>query len=315
MRFNIQKLNTKILSKLRINNAWALAITPKSKKILKASDSHWSSTSTTFLRSLGIWEFMVTSNGGNLVAPRKHIERFYKSAETLALECPWNNKELLGFLKEAVKLFRDKTECMVYMFLGEEHSATQNPFLAGSPKLVIVVKPRKVRNDQLCLSGVLAGFAEYMRSDFQAKHYDYRNLVKILRKNPTIEYSEIVYHQNNLLLEGARSVAGIIKGNEILFPNDECGLLPGCTRWIVMNRLDLAAKGLSAKFANISHEMLFDADVLFLAGSDRGVQAVKKLQDCQTLKIIKEFNPESNQAFKDLFALFSDYENSNLGLD
>ena len=139
----------------------------------------------------------------------------------------------------------------------------------GEPTVLITINDLKlvVPEKKLYEMGAKVITVDFQRIMPEAKTTNYLTAVLHQKEKEEIGATEIVYHHNNLLLEGATSNIFIIKDGEFSTPGKN--VLSGTMRNLVVKLL--SEKGEKVEKRDIDFKELFEADEVFLTGTFKGV--------------------------------------------
>jgi len=262
-----------------------------------------------FLYGEGVYEVMRTYNRKPfLYGP--HMERMRRSAAMINLEFPFDDRDLLGRIRETEEAFdasqgeagRGMEMYIRVLLTRGVGPMTYDPAACPVPTLVIIVKPQVdppahaydkgvkvilvpvVRNHPFSINPLIK--SNNLLNNALASQYAMRNGgFEAIMRNYRSEISEC--SQSNLF---------VVKDGLVVTPPIEAGLLAGITRAFVFEIG--AACGVNVREQTLNDADLFDADEMFLTSTTREIVPIVTVNDSRigngapgpvTLKLLAEF--------------------------
>jgi branched-chain amino acid aminotransferase len=219
-----------------------------------------------FLRGYGVFDAMRTFKGKPFLLDQ-HWERLLNSAKELNIEVPISKEEFLNIIESLLKKnnFEDVSIKTVLTGGFSENGITMN----GNPTILIVIDDISIFTPakELFKKGAKVITLEFKRFLPKAKTLNYIAAIKEQEKKNEADAQEIIYINNETVLEGATSNIFIVKDNKIITADDN--ILMGTTRNFV---IDLAKKNnFEIEERSVATEELFSADESFITGTYKWV--------------------------------------------
>lgn len=227
------------------------------------------------LRGYGVFDFIVTYNGGIPFLLDKHLKRLFKSAGMIGLDIPWTLDQLKLLVTKTVRKNSDGKEKIIRIIVtGGETKDGISP--GTKPTLAVMVYDRKRFPRKYYQNGIKVITYDYNRESPQAKSLNYIQAVKavnLARKKSAVE-AIYIYKKLNKVYEGTQSNIFIIKDQNIYTPDGET--LPGITRELIFN---LSRKLYPTTMREMTIDELFSADEIFLSASNKEIMPVIKVDN------------------------------------
>jgi len=236
---------------------------PKENAVLNVAD-------LAILRGFGIFDYFRYMAG----KPRfleDHLDRFYRSAELLALTIPATRTELRAAVYELIK--RNSVADGGIRFVLTGGYATDG-YTPTTPNLVGLAYPFKGPAPEQYETGVKALLHSYQRQFPQVKSIDYLEGIRIqpMLREKGVDYALYVDPAGNVR-ESDRSNYLMVKDGTLITPEDD--ILHGITR---MHLLKLAAQlGIPVATRTISTAELKAADEAIICSSVKGAMAITEI--------------------------------------
>lgn len=248
------------------------------------------------LRGIGVFDFLITY-AGKPFRLEEHIDRLYNSARLLDLTIPSSKKQLAQEILTAVQ--KNKLPSVTVRILVTGGVSTDNFLPQEKSSLAILIQERVPYPQSCYQAGIKLKTCEFLRFMPGAKHIDYLAGAMAKKKAYPLGYLEILYTHQGQVLECSTSNFFIIKGQQLITPQDK--ILPGITRQII---LELAQDHLQVVKRPLSMEEVKDADEAFLSASDKEIMPVVQIDDHQindgtpgkqTLQLMSDFRKLSTK--------------------
>ncbi|WP_456399756.1 aminotransferase class IV [Persephonella sp.] len=232
---------------------------------------------TRFLRSLMYGEgvFETFRYRGKLP---KHIDQHYsrliRGAEVLKI--PKITKEdFIFYIEETVKKCKDSQDLYVKTVLMSEGNI-YFPVVPYKSHLLVIVKPFK-EMEKKEISLTVAPFKVHSSDPLlRIKSTNFSR--NILGKRFALEkgYDDVVFlNENNEVTETSSANIFWIKGRFLYTPSVDCGLLPGVTRNVIINKAK--EEGFTIVEGRFYLEDIKKSDYIFVANALNGIIKVSKL--------------------------------------
>jgi branched-chain amino acid aminotransferase group I len=220
-----------------------------------------------FLYGYGLFE-TVRAYNGHVFRLDEHLDRLAGGAEKLGIAV--DIAEIKEAVAATIKANRFKeTRVRIAVSVGEGNMSS-GPATGGTPTVVVMAAEYHPHPDAVYQKGFRAVWATsriYRQSPLSGlKTANY--LVNLLARQAARAAGAdeaILLNDIGLVAEASMSNIFLVRGDRLLTPGTDSGILPGITRRAV---LELAAQlGISATERDITPEELLTADEAFLTGS------------------------------------------------
>ncbi len=232
-----------------------------------------------FLYGDGVYEVTRTA-GGQCVDLGPHLDRLDRSAARIGLVPP--SRDAIVAAIGATLDGQGESYVRVIVTRGAGEMGL-DPALADRPRMVIIVRPLSLPAAEVVERGASLRFVSVERTSPRAldpaiKSGNYlNNILAIAEARRSNAYEAVLCDERGRVTEGSSSNVWCVRGGEILTPPTTVGLLPGITRWRL---LQLAADaGLPAREAELVPDELRGADEVFITSSIRGVLPISRVDD------------------------------------
>lgn len=237
-----------------------------------------------FLYGDGIFETM-RSYEGVIFRLGEHLERLYSSMKSLKIRQRLSNKEMEKALYDLLHINNLKDASIrITVTRGiskhREFNISQNDIA----NVVIVANQFIPRPAGFYKNGIKADIARYRKSSqsllnrFKVLNY----LESIVARNealPKSSFETIFLNEFGYVCEGTVSNIFVVKGNKLMTPSLDCGVLPGITRKVVLELASFA--GLGKEEGKFREEELKNSDEVFITNSLIEIIPVVKIDDRQ----------------------------------
>lgn len=236
-----------------------------------------------FLYGEGVYETLRTY-GRQPFLFDPHVARLEASAEAIALSLPVTREVLRQRMLETQdrRSGRDESYIRVLLTRGVGE-LSYDPAACPHPTVVIIVKPHKDPPAEQFTAGVRVALVSVVRNFVGSVHPRIKsnnllNNALAMQEALARGASEaLMRNYRGEIVECAQSNFFIVKGDEILTPSLECGLLAGITRAFV---LDLARDlQIRTREAILTDRDVLDADEAFLTSTTREITPVVHVDD------------------------------------
>lgn len=232
-----------------------------------------------FLYGDGVYEVTRTA-GGRCVDLGPHLDRLDRSAARIGLAPP--SRDAIVAAIGATLAGQGESYVRVIVTRGAGEMGL-DPALADRPRMVIIVRPLSLPAAEVVARGASLRFVSVERTSPRAldpaiKSGNYlNNILAIAEARRSNAYEAVLCDERGRVTEGSSSNVWCVRGGEILTPPTTVGLLPGITRWRLLQLA--AAAGLPAREAELVPDELRGADEVFITSSIRGVLPIGRVDD------------------------------------
>jgi len=268
-------------------------------EILDAENAKISIFDRGFLFGDSIYEVSYTSKR-NILFYEEHMDRLYNSAKLLNMNIFIDRDKLTQEILKTLKASNLDDGYFRLIITRGESEISLNPNLSTHNNFVIMVKPRPSYSNELYIKGIDLLLSNVIRNpknatDPNAKSGNYLNNVMAIAEAKKKGYSDaIMVNGNGQLTEGTTFNFWIIKGNQVLTPMSDNGLLMGITRHKVLELKNI--DDLEMKEAELFPKDIFEADEMFITSSTRGVMPISKILTNDGLKEFQSFEKTNRVA-------------------
>jgi 4-amino-4-deoxychorismate lyase len=199
----------------------------------------------------------------------KHLERMREGARTLDIPFP-NTREIKGELADVIAKSKIN-DAYVKLCLLSRGSLTFHDSPSESSVLIAI------KNYQMPKTSMKVCLAPFKRNSsspiHRIKSLSYLENVLARREAVRKGFDEAIFlNERGELTEGSATNLFILKGDTLLTPSLDCGLLPGVTRGVL---LELAPEvGLKVQETRLKLEGLISSDGTFLTNALIGIVSV-----------------------------------------
>ena len=220
------------------------------------------------LRGFGIYEG-ITSFSGEPFRFDDHWERFRKSADMLGLTIPHTKDEARNAMRTLIKHNTDGTRASLRMLLTGGEALGGLEHVPGRETFFITAAPHAPLPVELYARGASLITHEYQRFMPEVKSIHYITAVMLQEKRKTAGAIEILYTNDDRVLECATSNVFIVKNGAVITPGAD--VLRGITRKVV---LECARETYRTLEQAVPLSAFFDADEAFITSSFKDIVPV-----------------------------------------
>lgn len=233
-----------------------------------------------FLYGDGVFETM-RAYGGNVFMLNEHLDRLFRSAETISLAIPATKGELGDAVRQTVK---KNNLAGAYIRLSVSRGPGPiglDPRNCPRPTIVCMARELPGNLEELRRQGVRAVIARTRRIppealDPSAKTFNFLNcIVAKLEANKAGAMEGIMLNTRGEVAEGTVSNVFMVTRGALVTPSPGAGILRGITRDVVLSLS--AARGVEIKECNFGPDHLFVAEEVFLTNSSWEIMPVVEL--------------------------------------
>jgi D-alanine transaminase/branched-chain amino acid aminotransferase len=222
-------------------------------------------------RGYGIFDFFKTVNGVPVFL-EDHLDRFYRSAETMHLKIRQTRLQLVGVLHQLMKA-NNMPDSGIRLTLTGGYSP--DGYTIASPNLVITQSPLTI-NKELNNRGISILTYEHQRQMPHAKTLDYLMAVWLQPYLIERKADDVLYYKDRKITECPRSNIFIITADdEVKTPANN--ILHGITRKQLLKMTD----SFNVTAADILLDDLYNAREVFITSSTKNILPVIRIDDRQ----------------------------------
>ncbi|RPI17376.1 MAG: amino acid aminotransferase [Ignavibacteriae bacterium] len=241
------------------------------------------------LRGYAVFDYLKTYFGKPFRLS-DHIERLQNSARYIGLSIPYSNDEIKNICNELLNKNNFAESNIRIVVTGGVGTDSKSK---GNPVLIVTCEPRILMNPEYYTDGIKLKTVEGSREISLSKTCNYIRAIDYLDEYRKLGFSEVLYVQNNKVLECTSSNAFLIKDNTIITP--DTGVLMGITRKVIF---EICEKFMSIETREVELDELLNADEVFISSTEREIMPVIMIDDKEisggkvgekTKRIHKEF--------------------------
>lgn len=224
------------------------------------------------IRGFGVFDLLGTHNGNPLFL-KEHLERLRGSAGKIGLFFPWSYDELVDVIMETLHRNHHPESNIRIVVTGGSSPDFITP--QKKPRLLILVTPKPVPPPDWYTEGVKIITMTAERNIPGAKSIDYISATIALKRAHRKGAVEALYvDRNGFVLECTTSNIFAFFKNRLHTPGRD--ILSGITRDAV---LKIAEKRYSVEIKDIKKETLFQADEVFLTGTNKRIVPIIQIDN------------------------------------
>ena len=237
-----------------------------------------------FLYGDGVYE-TIRSYGSRIFMRDQHLNRLYRSAESIGLEIPVPRQDWPALLHEAMTrndVGHERADAYLRVTVSRgEGDIGLDPALCKRATVVIMTKPLTPLPDCLYREGVTLTIARTKRNlpEALSPHIKATNFLNnILAKREAIAagtFDSLLLNWRDELTECTVSNVFLVTGDRICTPALECGILDGITRNVVL--LLAAEAGLDTQEGRYTVADLSRASECFLTNTSMEIMPVTRI--------------------------------------
>jgi len=235
-----------------------------------------------FLYGDGVFETLRVYNG-TAFRSQTHWDRLRRSASLIRLDIPFTEREYIDRLERIISangLIEAVARVTVSRGVGPRRFTIK---YEQSPTVLLSARPFDGYPEELYRDGAKIVIAATRRTnpdavDPAAKSANYLNSV-LARADAEDAgaFEAVMLNAEGFLTEGSTTNLFIVRGDELLTPSLECGVLPGITRATV---LEIAPQlGIKTTEAMLRPEDMLQADELFITNSTAEIMPVVAVEN------------------------------------
>ena len=247
------------------------------KELLEEKDVFISRNDRGYQFGDGVYEVIKIYNG-EMFTSKEHINRLYESARKIQLTIPYENDELIGMLKNLMKVNQLK-DGHIYMQITRGVAERIHQFPENGTEAVLTAYTKEMdRPLEKQSKGVKVTLVEDERW-FKCDIKSLNLLANVLAKQEaTVKGSyEAILHRGETVTEGSASNVFGIK-DDVLYTHPATNrILHGITRKVVLDIADL--NGLVIKEKAMTVKELLEMDELFLTSTTSEVMPIIQVDE------------------------------------
>lgn len=223
------------------------------------------------LRSYGVFDFFRLI-GLKPLYFNDHVERFFKSADTLRLKCPIGRKSLKSMILEIIEANNIENSGIRLVLTGGE-SATG--YSIGEPTLFVINEPINPLPEEHFSKGIKLITHEYLRDLPEVKSINY---LMGIYKLPEIKEKgalDLLFHSDGKLSEVTRSNFFIVDHDDHIVTAGK-GVLQGVNRKHVIS---MASESYKVDERDLLIDELKNCKEAFITGTTKKVMPVYQIDD------------------------------------
>lgn len=237
-----------------------------------------------FLYGDSVYEVACTS-GGRPVDLGPHLDRLERSAARIAMHLP-PRREIELAIAETLAAAHVGTDADAYLRVVVTRGGGEiglDPVLADRPRLVVIVRALQRPSPQAFEGGVPVRIVSVERNSPRAldpaiKSGNYLNNILALDEAKRAHaYEAVICDAQGRIAEGSTSNVWCVRGGIVETPPPSVGLLPGITRWRLLQLAQAA--GIPTAEVELYPADLLGADEAFITSSIRGVLPISRVDD------------------------------------
>ena len=247
------------------------------KELLEKKDVFISRNDRGYQFGDGVYEVIKIYNG-EMFTSKEHINRLYESARKIQLTIPYENDELIGMLKNLMKVNQLK-DGHIYMQITRGVAERIHQFPENGTEAVLTAYTKEMdRPLEKQSKGVKVTLVEDERW-FKCDIKSLNLLANVLAKQEaTVKGSyEAILHRGETVTEGSASNVFGIKDDVIYTHPATNRILHGITRKVVLDIADL--NGLVIKEKAMTVKELLEMDELFLTSTTSEVMPIIQVDE------------------------------------
>ncbi|HMK55451.1 MAG TPA: branched-chain-amino-acid transaminase [Dissulfurispiraceae bacterium] len=235
-----------------------------------------------FLYGDGIYE-TVRAYDGVVFMIDEHIRRLYRSAGLIGLDIVKSAEEIRLAIYETMQANDLRTAYIRITVSRGPGAIGLDPALCESPTFVVMAQPFKdyprayyEEGLRLVISSVRRNLKEALNPRIKSLNFLNNILAKIEAIRADVDEA-LMLNSDGFLAEGTISNIFFVKDGILCTPSEECGILDGITRTVV---IDLAARNrIAVREGEFRPEDIYSASEVFITNSTMEVMPVRRVDD------------------------------------
>jgi branched-chain amino acid aminotransferase len=236
-----------------------------------------------FLYGEGIYETLRTYDGVPFLYDR-HVQRLRASAAHLALDVPFSDEALLGWITDTLAAAGEMPEAYIRVLLTRGvGDLTYDVRSTPLPSLVIIVKPLEEPPARVLTEGIRVSLVSILRNHpgsvnpIIKSNNLLNNALAMQEANRRGADEGLMRNYRGELAECSQANFFIVRGGVALTPRSEAGLLEGITRAFLF---DVGREvGVEVRDETLRPDDLDTADEAFITSTTRELSPVTRIDD------------------------------------
>jgi len=236
-----------------------------------------------FLYGEGIYETLRTYDGVPFLYDR-HVQRLRASAAHLALDVPFGDEALLGWITDTLAAAGEMPEAYIRVLLTRGvGDLTYDVRSTPLPSLVIIVKPLEEPPARVLTEGIRVSLVSILRNHpgsvnpIIKSNNLLNNALAMQEANRRGADEGLMRNYRGELAECSQANFFIVRGGVALTPRSEAGLLEGITRAFLF---DVGREvGVEVRDETLRPDDLDTADEAFITSTTRELSPVTRIDD------------------------------------
>ena len=250
-------------------------------ELIPASAATVSAFNHGFLYGYGLFETMRTYNGA-IFRLQRHLERLYRSADTLGLSTDLSAFNLEGASYSVIEANRLSDARIRITVTAGSGDIVPNPPLGRGITVFIAAQPLKPLPPESYRQGyraVVSGWRRNSKSSLcRLKSICYTESILARQAARAGGADEaLIFNDRGLLAEGSLSNIFFVQQGRLCTPPPSCGILPGITREAVLELADALAIPIQQRSIRLSE--LAGVDEMFLTNSILEIMPLTSIED------------------------------------
>jgi len=236
-----------------------------------------------FLYGEGIYETLRTYDGVPFLYDR-HVQRLRASAAHLALDVPFSDEALLGWITDTLAAAGEMPEAYIRVLLTRGvGDLTYDVRSTPLPSLVIIVKPLEEPPARVLTEGIRVSLVSILRNHpgsvnpIIKSNNLLNNALAMQEANRRGADEGLMRNYRGELAECSQANFFIVRGGVALTPRSEAGLLEGITRAFLFNVG--REVGVEVRDETLRPDDLDTADEAFITSTTRELSPVTRIDD------------------------------------
>lgn len=209
-----------------------------------------------------------------------HIDRLRRSADQIALELPWSDRELKAEVEDLIRADDSRDDRYVRIIVtrgvGELSLDTSS---CDRPNRILIARPMPRMDPKVYREGWTLSLVDTRRNSRKATNPNIKsgnylnNVIALMEARRNGAGEAIMLNEHGDITECTTSNLFVVKDGVARTPALECGLLAGITRAFVL--ATAAEGGIEAYEDHLRREDLERADEVFITSSTRDIVPVR----------------------------------------
>lgn len=227
----------------------------------------------------GLFE-TILCNKGAFALIRYHWKRLLTSADLLGIKISFDLSEMETMIKELLEANNFIDEKVAVRLTVTDGIYERGLLSNGQQKPTVILTAARLPETQMQSMTATIVTTRRNEGSLSARIKSISYLDNIFAKKEAVDkgFDEaILLNSKSYVAEGSISNIFMVKNNTLYTPPVDDGALPGVTRHIIINKLNL--DGIEIKEQHITVDMLLNADEVFISNALMGVKPISKLDN------------------------------------